>query len=170
LNKPPPKFTKLCLAKADSERWGNQILSRENPLDCGLAQSKRRHQSQFHRSEIGRAERYLCLNFKEPLYPRLDCPAGGVVLLPLCPAIPCLHRGNAVHSHDDGCAHCRRIPRALVTEIALRVGYEMPSAFNKVRKKMLEMSPGNFRNRGKDSKSGAIYRLCRRRGFRRRSP
>src|SRR5262249_39622418 len=52
-------------------------------------------------------------------------------------------------------------PEGSITEIALDVGYETPSAFNKVFKKTLEMSPRDFRNLGKDGQAGLIYRLSR---------
>ena len=54
-------------------------------------------------------------------------------------------------------------PECAVTEIALGVGYETPSAFNKVFKKLLEMSPRDFRNLGKDLQYEVIYRLSKQR-------
>jgi AraC-like DNA-binding protein/DNA gyrase inhibitor GyrI len=52
-------------------------------------------------------------------------------------------------------------PEGSITEIALSIGYETPSAFNKVFKKTLEMSPRDFRNLGKDGQAHVIYRLSR---------
>src|SRR5262249_43601765 len=52
-------------------------------------------------------------------------------------------------------------PEGSVTEIALSVGYETPSAFNKVFKKTLAISPRDFRNLGKDGQYDVIYRLSR---------
>ena len=52
-------------------------------------------------------------------------------------------------------------PEGSVTEIALSVGYETPSAFNKVFKKTLAISPRDFRNLGKDAQADLIYRLSR---------
>ena len=54
-------------------------------------------------------------------------------------------------------------PDGAVTEIALSVGYETPSAFNKVFKKILQMSPREFRNLGKESQHEVIYRLIKQR-------
>ena len=54
-------------------------------------------------------------------------------------------------------------PECAVTEIALGVGYETPSAFNKVFKKLLEMSPRDFRNLGKDVQYEMVYRLSKQR-------
>ena len=54
-------------------------------------------------------------------------------------------------------------PECAVTEIALGVGYETPSAFNKVFKKLLQMSPRDFRNLGKDVQYEVIYRLSKQR-------
>lgn len=50
-----------------------------------------------------------------------------------------------------------------VTEIALSVGYETPSAFNKVFKKILRMSPSDFRKLGKERQHEMIYRLSKQR-------
>ena len=50
---------------------------------------------------------------------------------------------------------------AAVLLIALSVGYETPSAFNKVFKKILNISPRDFRNFGKDGQRDVIYRLSR---------
>src|SRR5262249_14224699 len=52
-------------------------------------------------------------------------------------------------------------PEGSITEIALSIGYETPSAFNKVFKKTLDMSPRHFRNLGKDGQADVIYRLSR---------
>jgi len=48
-----------------------------------------------------------------------------------------------------------------VTEIALNVGYDTPSAFNKVFKKILNVSPRDFRNLGQVKQSEVIYRLSK---------
>ncbi len=52
-------------------------------------------------------------------------------------------------------------PIGSVTEIALGVGYETPSAFNKSFKRSLHMSPSEFRNLGKDRQYDLIYRLAK---------
>ncbi len=46
-----------------------------------------------------------------------------------------------------------------ITEIALSVGYETPSAFNKVFKTTLKLSPSDFRNLGKEKQNALIYDL-----------
>lgn len=50
-------------------------------------------------------------------------------------------------------------PQGRVTEIAMDVGYETPSAFNKVFKNSLGMTPSEFRNLGKVEQSEISYRL-----------
>jgi len=133
-----------------------------------MVRRKLRHQSQFHRSQIGRAQRYIRLNLNEPL--SLDSIAREA-------GSSSYHfaRLFLAYTGETPFDFLRRIrmatalrmlqedPAGAVTEIALSVGYETPSAFNKVFKKMLEMSPRNFRNLGKDSQSEVIYRLCKQR-------
>ena len=48
-------------------------------------------------------------------------------------------------------------PTEPVTAIALSVGYETSSAFNKVFKKVLEMNPGDFRKLGQERQKQLIY-------------
>lgn len=50
-------------------------------------------------------------------------------------------------------------PNIAITEVALSVGYETPSAFNKVFKSILNMNPRDFRNIGKEEKIKFIYDL-----------
>lgn len=52
-------------------------------------------------------------------------------------------------------------PVGSVTEIALSVGYETPSAFNKSFKQRLHMSPREFRNLGKAEQYDLVYRLAK---------
>jgi AraC-like DNA-binding protein/effector-binding domain-containing protein len=52
-------------------------------------------------------------------------------------------------------------PAGPITEIALGVGYETPSAFDKAFKKRFGMSPGEFRNLGKEPQYDLIYSLSR---------
>ena len=127
---------------------------------------KKRHQSQFHRAQIGRAQRFIRLHVSEPLslnqiareagsseyhFARLflayttETPFDFLRRIRLITALRMLQ--------DD--------PEGPITEIALSVGYETPSAFNKVFKKTLEMSPRAFRNLGKDGQAHVIYRLSK---------
>ena len=50
-------------------------------------------------------------------------------------------------------------PEVAVTEIALDVGYETPSAFNKAFKRVVEMSPSEFRNLGQAAQSDLLHGL-----------
>jgi AraC family transcriptional regulator len=52
-------------------------------------------------------------------------------------------------------------PAGSITEIALSVGYETPSAFNKVFKKRFALSPREFRNLGKEKQYDLIYSVSR---------
>lgn len=52
-------------------------------------------------------------------------------------------------------------PNGSVTEIALSVGYDTSSAFNKVFKKTMSMSPREFRKLGKEAQAELIYLLSR---------
>jgi AraC family transcriptional regulator len=130
--------------------------------------AKLRHQTQFHRSQIGRAQRYMRRNLYEPLtldriareagsssyhFARLFLAYTGETLFDFLRRIRITTALRMLHQ-DPECA---------VTEIALGVGYETPSAFNKVFKKLLEMSPRDFRNLGKDLQYEVIYRLSKQR-------
>src|SRR5215469_17244555 len=111
-----------------------------------MVQRKLRHQSQFHRSQIGRAQRYIRHNLYEPLtlyeiareagsssyhFARLFLAYTGETPFDFLRRIRMTQALRMLHE-DAECA---------VTEIALGVGYETPSAFNKVFKKLLQMSP-----------------------------
>lgn len=52
-------------------------------------------------------------------------------------------------------------PAASITEIALSIGYETSAAFNKIFRKTLDMSPTDFRNRGKDLQDEVVRTLSR---------
>ena len=133
-----------------------------------MAQRKLRHQSQFHRSQIGRAQRYIRLNLTEPLtLNRIAREAGS----------SCYHfaRLFLAYTGETPFDFLRRIrmatavrmlqedPDGAITEIAFDVGYETPSAFNKVFKKILHMSPRDFRKLGKESQHRVIYDLIKQR-------
>jgi AraC family transcriptional regulator len=131
-----------------------------------MAQPKLRHQSQFHRSQIGRAQRYMRLNLDEPLtldniarearsssyhFARLFLAYTGETPFDFLRRIR-MATALRLLEEDPACA---------VTEIALGVGYETPSAFNKVFKKLLNISPRDFRNLGKERQLDLIYLLSK---------
>ena len=55
-------------------------------------------------------------------------------------------------------------PYESITGIAFSVGYESAAALNKVFKKILNMSPGDFRKLGKEQQRNLIYALTKPRG------
>jgi len=138
------------------------------PVQSLTVRRKLRHQSQFHRSQIGRAKRYVRLHLDESLtlnkiareagsspyhFARLFLAYGGETPFEFLRRIRLTTALRMLQEDPDGA----------VTEIALGVGYETPSAFNKVFKKMLEMSPREFRKLGKDEQYEVIYRWSKQR-------
>ena len=126
--------------------------------------SKKSHQTQFHRSQIGRAQRFIRLHLTQPLslariareagsssyhFARLfqayvgETPFEFIRRLRLTTALRLLQ--------DD--------PDARITEVALSIGYDTSAAFNKTVRKMLQLTPGGFRNLGKDEQNSLIYSL-----------
>jgi len=133
-----------------------------------MVQAKLRHQSQFHRAQIVRAQRYIRRNLNQPLtlngiareagsspyhFARLFLAYNGETPFDFLRRIR-MATALRMLEQDPACA---------VTEIALAVGYETPSAFNKAFKKILCISPRDFRKLGKDSRYGVIYRLIQQR-------
>ena len=133
-----------------------------------MVQRKLRHQSQFHRSQVGRAQRYIRLNLGEPLslhqiarearsssyhFARLFLAYAGETPFDFLRRIRITAALRMLQEDSDG----------PVTEIALSVGYETPSAFNKAFKKILRMSPRDFRKLGKEQQYEVIYRLSKQR-------
>jgi AraC family transcriptional regulator len=127
---------------------------------------KKAHQSQFHRSQIGRAQRYIRLHLAERMslsriareagsssyhFARLfqayvgETPFEFLRRIRLVTALPMLQEDAGVS----------------VTEIALSVGYETSAAFNKSFRKTLETTPSDFRNLGKERQDEVIYDLSR---------
>ena len=126
--------------------------------------SKRSHQSHFHRSQIGRAQRYMRLHLTEPLsLPRIAREAGA----------SSYHFARLFQAYvgETPFEFIRRIRLATalrllqedadasVTEIALSIGYETAAAFNKTVRKALDLTPSAFRNLGKDGQNTLIYSL-----------
>ena len=127
---------------------------------------KKAHQSQFHRSQIGRAQRHMRLHLAEPMtlshiareagsssyhFARLfqaytgETPFEFLRRLRLITALRMLEE-------DSG---------ASITEIALCVGYDTSAAFNKSFRKTLDMNPSDFRKLGKEPQHEVIYDLSR---------
>ena len=125
---------------------------------------KRAHQSHFHRSQIGRAQRYIRLHLTEPLsLPRIAREAGASsyhfarlfqAYLGETPFefIRRIRLATALHLLQED-------PDASVTEVALSIGYESAPAFNKAMRKTLDLTPSAFRNLGKDGQNTLIYAL-----------
>lgn len=127
---------------------------------------KKEQQSQFHRSQIGRAQRYIRIHLSEGLSLKQIAREAGSSEYHFAR----LFLAYTTETPFDFLRRIRLItalrmlqedPEGPITEVALSVGYETPSAFNKVFKKTLEMSPRDFRNLGKDGQADLIYCLSR---------
>src|SRR6476620_9483872 len=134
-------------------------------LNCPVAR-KKFHQSQFHRSQIGRAQRYIRLHLSDPMtLGRIAREAGS----------SSYHFARLFNAYvgETPFEFLRRLrlvmalrmlqedSDASVTEIALSVGYDTSAAFNKAFRKALETNPGDFRKLGKDRQHELIYALSR---------
>ncbi len=129
-----------------------------------MAKRKLRHQTQFHRSQLGRAQRYIRLHLDERFTLLNVAREAGSSSFHFA-------RLFLAYTGETPFDFLRRIrlttalrmlqedPEGSVTEIALAVGYETPSAFNKAFKKMVEISPSQFRNLGKEKQLEVIYLL-----------
>src|SRR5579859_1986424 len=128
--------------------------------------SKKTHQSQFHRSQIGRAQRYMRLHLTEQLtLDRLAREAGS----------SSYHFARLFNAYvgETPFEFLRRLrlvtalrllqedADASVTEIALNIGYDTSASFNKAFRKLLATNPGDFRKLGKDRQDEVIYALSR---------
>ena len=128
--------------------------------------SKKAHQSQFHRSQIGRAQRYIRLHLVEGMtLDRIAREAGS----------SSYHFARLFNAYvgETPFEFLRRLrlvmalrmlqedADASVTEIALSIGYETSAAFNKAFRKALETNPGDFRKLGKDRQHDVINALSR---------
>ncbi|MBV9180331.1 MAG: AraC family transcriptional regulator [Acidobacteria bacterium] len=131
-----------------------------------MAKIKTRHQAQFHRSQIGRAQRYIRLNLNERLSLSNIAKQAGSSSYHFV-------RLFLAYTGETPFDFLRRIRLATalrmlqedahgsITEIALSVGYETASAFNKVFKKSLHLNPSDFRNLGKERQYELIYDLSK---------
>lgn len=128
--------------------------------------TKRAQQSQFHRSQIGRALRYMRFHLTEPLtLLRIAREAGS----------SSYHFARLFQAYvgEAPFEFVRRIRLATalrmlqedadasVTEIAMGIGYETPPAFNKIVRKALDLTPRDFRKLGKEMQNALIYDLSR---------
>jgi AraC family transcriptional regulator len=131
-----------------------------------MTKRKLKHQSQFHRSQIGRAKRYIRLHLDEPLtllgiareagsssyhFARLFLAYTGETPFDFLRRVRLATALRMLQEDPDGA----------VTEIALGVGYETPSAFNKIFRKILDVNPSEFRNLGKEKQTDLIYLLSK---------
>jgi AraC-like DNA-binding protein/DNA gyrase inhibitor GyrI len=127
---------------------------------------KKAQQSQFHRSQIGRAQRYIRVHLTDPLsldriareagsssyhFARLfqayvgETPFGFLRRLRMLTALRMLEEDAEVS----------------ITEIAMSIGYDTSAAFNKAMRKTLDMTPGQFRKLGKEEQDTVVYDLSR---------
>ncbi len=127
---------------------------------------KKAHQTQFHRSQIGRAQRYIRLHLTEPM--RLDRVAREA-------GSSSYHFARLFNAYvgETPFEFLRRLrlvtalrmlqedAHASITEIALSIGYDTSAAFNKAFRKMLERNPSDFRKLGKEGQDEVIYALSR---------
>lgn len=117
---------------------------------------------QFHRSQIGRAQRYIRAHASQDINLKQIAKEAGSSEF---------HFGRLFMSYtgETTFSYLRRIRllNALkilqedsacpVTEVALSVGYDTPSAFNKIFKSVIKISPSEFRHLGKVEQDKLIY-------------
>jgi AraC family transcriptional regulator len=128
--------------------------------------NKKAHQSQFHRSQIGRAQRYIRLHLPEQItLDRLAREAGS----------SSYHFARLFQAYVGETpfeflrrlrlvAALRRLQQdgsASITKVAMSIGYDTSAAFNKVVRRLLDISPGDFRRLGKERQDEVIYALSR---------
>jgi AraC-like DNA-binding protein len=118
----------------------------------------------FHYKYLAAAKRFIRLNYNKNLTLKLIAKNAGVSEFHFA-------RMFMAYTQESPFQYIKkvRVKEALlmmeddeklsITEIALSVGYETPSAFNKVFKELLKMSPREFRNIGKEEKFKFIYDL-----------
>lgn len=127
---------------------------------------KKAHQSQFHRSQIGRAQRYIRLHLAEQIsLDRLAREAGSSAY----------HFARLFNAYvgETPFEFLRRLRlvtalrmlqedvEVRVTEIALSIGYDTSASFNKAFRKLVNATPGDFRKLGKERQDEVIYALSR---------
>lgn len=131
-----------------------------------MTAQKKITKKQFHRSQIERARRYIRGHFSRNISANDIAKESGAspfhfarIFLAYTGLTPfdflrCVRLTNALHMlrADNKCS---------ITDIALTVGYETPSAFNKVFKKVLRISPSEFRKLGQEAQAQIIHDLER---------
>lgn len=127
---------------------------------------KKAHQNQFHRSQIGRAQRYIRLHLAERMsLSRIAREAGSSSY-----HFDRLFQAYVGETPFEFLRRMRLVTAlrmfqedadVSITEIALSIGYETSAAFNKSFRKTLAMTPGDFRNLGKERQDQVIYDLSR---------
>lgn len=131
-----------------------------------MARKAKTEQKEFHISQIGRARRFIRTHMNGTLsLSRVAREAGSSpfhfarIFLAYTNETPFdfLRRLRLI----EAIGMLQEDPDGSITEIALSVGYETPSAFNKVFRKKLGLSPGEFRNLGKEKQYDLVYGLSR---------
>src|SRR5215469_2094950 len=127
---------------------------------------KKASQTQFHRSQIGRAQRYIRTHISEPVTLTNIAKESGSSSFHFA-------RLFQAYTGETPFDFLRRIrlttalrmlqedSEASITEIAMCVGYETSAAFNKAFRKTLDKNPSHFRKLGKDLQQEVIYDLSR---------
>jgi AraC-like DNA-binding protein/DNA gyrase inhibitor GyrI len=131
-----------------------------------MAQPGKSVQKQFHRSQIGRAQRFIRLHVNRALtlgqiareagaspfhFARIFLAYTGETPFDFLRRVRLISAVGMLQEDAEGS----------ITEIALSVGYETPSAFNKVFKKRLGLSPGEFRDLEKAKQYDLVWSLSR---------
>jgi AraC family transcriptional regulator len=125
---------------------------------------KNTRQSDFHRSQIGRAQRHIRLHLSDPLaLARIAREAGSSSyhFVRLFQA----YVGETPFEYirrlrlTTALRMLREDPDARVTEIALSIGYDTSAAFNKALRRTLDLTPSDFRKLGKEKQNMLIHDL-----------
>jgi AraC family transcriptional regulator len=125
---------------------------------------KKTRQTDFHRSQIGRAQRHIRLHLSDPLaLARIAREAGS----------SSYHFVRLFQAYvgETPFEYIRRLrlttalrmlqedSDARITEIALSIGYDTSASFNKAMRKTLDLTPGDFRKLGKEKQNMLIHDL-----------
>lgn len=127
---------------------------------------KRDGQTQFHRSQIGRAQRFIRLHLTEPVsLARIAREAGSSSF-----HFARLFQAYVGETPFEFLRRLRLVTAlrmlqedldASVTEIAMSIGYDTAAAFNKAMQKALRRTPSEFRTMGKELQDEVLYDLSR---------